>query len=48
MLESFPKNYQSVLAAIDAIDPVAYDRNRNYINGAVTKLSPYILRGVIK
>lgn len=32
---------------IDAIDPVAYATSRNYLNGAVTRLSPYISRGVI-
>ena len=30
-----------------AIDPVKYGSTRNYINGAVTHLSPYISRGVI-
>jgi deoxyribodipyrimidine photo-lyase len=29
------------------IDPVAYSRNRNFINGAVTGLSPYIRHGCI-
>ncbi len=30
-----------------SIDPVAYARTRNYVDGAVTRLSPYISRGVI-
>lgn len=29
------------------IDPVAYGRTRNFLNGAVTRLSPYLSRGVI-
>jgi deoxyribodipyrimidine photo-lyase len=32
---------------IDRIDTERYARSRNYENGAVTKLSPYISRGVI-
>lgn len=47
MIDSFPTDYQSVLMAIDAIDPIAYAANRNYVDGNVTYLSPYISRGVI-
>jgi len=36
-----------VLLCIDAIDPVRYDKTRNYLDGAVTWLSPYITHGVI-
>lgn len=43
----FSTNYTDVLAAIDAIDPIAYGETRNYLTGAVTRLSPYISRGVI-
>jgi deoxyribodipyrimidine photo-lyase len=32
---------------IETIEPVSYAKNRNYIDGAVSKLSPYISRGVI-
>ena len=32
---------------IDQIDPVAYARTRNFIDGRVSYLSPYISRGVI-
>ena len=32
---------------IHTIQPVYYAKNRNYIDGAVSKLSPYISRGVI-
>ncbi len=34
-------------AIIDDIDPIAYSRTRNNLDGAVTRLSPYITRGVI-
>jgi deoxyribodipyrimidine photo-lyase len=44
---SFPTDYTSILERIHAIDPVRYANSRNYANGAVTYLSPYISRGVI-
>jgi len=37
----------NVLMRIDAIDPARYDKTRNYLDGAVTWLSPYITHGVI-
>jgi len=43
----FPTTYTEILQRIDAIDPINYGRTRNYIDGAVTYLSPYISRGVI-
>jgi deoxyribodipyrimidine photo-lyase len=43
----FTTSYQNILEQIDAIDPIEYGKSRNYIRGAVTKLSPYISRGVI-
>jgi deoxyribodipyrimidine photo-lyase len=43
----FPTDYKSILERIDEIDPVSYGKTRNYIDGAVTGLSPYISRGVI-
>ncbi|MFM7218023.1 MAG: FAD-binding domain-containing protein [Bacteroidota bacterium] len=39
--------YQELLDRIDKIDPAEYARSRNFLNGAVTRLSPYISRGVI-
>jgi deoxyribodipyrimidine photo-lyase len=36
-----------ILELIEIIDPIKYARTRNYLDGAVTKLSPYISRGVI-
>lgn len=47
MQSPFTADYNEVLRKIEAIDPVAYGKSRNYINGAVTRLSPYISRGVI-
>jgi len=43
----FPTSYSEVLQRVRIIDPVKYGRTRNYINGAVTHLSPYISRGII-
>jgi deoxyribodipyrimidine photo-lyase len=44
---TFPTSYKEILKRIDAIDPLKYRASRNYINGAVSYLSPYISRGVI-
>jgi len=44
---SFATDYASVWAKVDQIDPVKYGKTRNYVNGDVTYLSPYISRGVI-
>lgn len=43
----FPTSYDSILQRISKIDPVKYGCSRNFIDGAVTHLSPYISRGVI-
>lgn len=43
----FSTQYQEILQGIHAVDPVKYAASRNFINGAVTRLSPYISRGVI-
>lgn len=40
-------DYDEILKQIDLINPVNYSRNRNFIDGSVSKLSPYISRGVI-
>lgn len=44
---NFPTNYSSILKRVDAIDPIGYAKTRNFIDGGVTYLSPYISRGVI-
>jgi len=43
----FTVEYASILKKIDAINPVKYAHSRNYIDGQVNYLSPYISRGVI-
>ncbi|MFM7080301.1 MAG: FAD-binding domain-containing protein [Bacteroidota bacterium] len=47
MRTDFPTNYASILERINQIDPLAYGKSRNFLNGAVTYLSPYVSRGVI-
>lgn len=46
-LIAFPTDYNSIIARIDQIKPVDYGKSRNFIDGAVTYLSPYISRGVV-
>ncbi|MFT7627529.1 MAG: deoxyribodipyrimidine photo-lyase [Ulvibacter sp.] len=43
----FPTSYIEILQRIRNIDPIKYGSTRNYINGSVTYLSPYISRGII-
>ncbi len=43
----FPTTLEAILERVAAIDPVAYGPTRNYLDGAVSYLSPYISRGVI-
>ena len=43
----FDTDYEAILLKIDEIDPIKYGHSRNYIDGAVTYLSPYISRRVI-
>ncbi len=40
-------SYKKILEKIEAADVIRYAGSRNYIDGAVTYLSPYISRGVI-
>ena len=40
-------NYDSLLDRLSKIDPIAYGKTRNFTHGAVTRLSPYIARGVL-
>lgn len=44
---AFPSSIGAIKQEIYSIDPSEYGRTRNFGNGAVTKLSPYISRGVI-
>ena len=43
----FPTSYAEILQRIRYIDPIRYGTTRNYINGTVSYLSPYISRGVV-
>ena len=47
MENEFTVDYASILKKIEAINPVKYAHSRNYIDGQVNYLSPYISRGVI-
>lgn len=44
----FPSQYNEIISRIEQIDARKYEKTRNFINGAVTYLSPYIARGVIQ
>ncbi|WP_439506096.1 FAD-binding domain-containing protein [Sediminibacterium sp.] len=44
----FPTNYTAIIERIEQIDAKQYERTRNFMNGAVSYLSPYISRGVIQ
>ena len=39
--------YNKIIKKMDLIDPVKYSRDRNFVDGSISKLSPYISRGVI-
>lgn len=43
----FPTEYDAILDRIATLDPVGYGKSRNYVDGAVSYLAPYISRGVI-
>jgi deoxyribodipyrimidine photo-lyase len=45
--DAFPPSRAEALARIAAIDVGAYERSRNHLDGAVTRLSPYITHGVV-
>ena len=40
-------DYKVLLEQLNSIKPIEYGFNRNYIDGEVTRLSPYISRGVL-
>ena len=46
-MQLFTTKYDEILKKLDSINPVKYAVTRNFKNGHVTKLSPYISRGVI-
>lgn len=43
----FEPTLQAALARIDAIRPGVYARTRNHLDGAVTRLSPYLTHGFV-
>lgn len=43
----FPTDDASIRARIASINPIAYAKSRNFVDGAVTYLSPYISRGAV-
>ena len=43
----FTTDLATILERVEQIDPIRYARTRNFIDGDVTYLSPYISRGVI-
>ncbi|NLR91198.1 FAD-binding domain-containing protein [Flammeovirga agarivorans] len=43
----FPTTYEEIIERIERFSPVKYGATRNYIDGNVSYLSPYISRGVI-
>ena len=47
MENKFTVDYASILNKIEVINPVKYAHSRNYIDGQVNYLSPYISRGVL-
>ncbi len=40
-------DYSEILQKLEKINPIKYTKDRNFLDGSVTKLSPYISRGVI-
>jgi deoxyribodipyrimidine photo-lyase len=47
LLTLFPTSYALILERLSRINAIKYAKTRNFINGDVTYLSPYISRGVI-
>ncbi len=47
LFSEFPVDRASVRYRVEQINPLQYGKTRNFIDGAVTRLSPYISRGII-
>ncbi len=45
--QEFPTQLSAIQERITKINPLAYAKTRNFLTGAVTRLSPYLSRGVI-
>ena len=39
--------FDDIIEKLNQINPVKYSKDRNFIDGSVSKLSPYISRGII-
>ena len=46
-IELFPTSWAEIRQRVVKVDPIRYGKTRNYLDGAVTYLSPYISRGVL-
>ena len=44
----FEPTMAAALARIDAVQPNIYARTRNHLDGAVTRLSPYLTHGFVQ
>ncbi|NCP67210.1 deoxyribodipyrimidine photolyase [bacterium] len=44
---NFYTDYETILKRIRAIDPIKYAKTRNFVNGEVSYLSPYVTHGII-
>ncbi len=46
-MTDFKPTLQAARARLSAVNPDAYARSRNVLNGAVTRLSPYVTHGIL-
>jgi deoxyribodipyrimidine photo-lyase len=46
-MTSFPTDYDAIEVLMSVYNPNSYSRTRNFLDGNVSRLSPYISRGVI-
>lgn len=46
-MPEFPTTFNDILTRIDQLDMAAYSESRNYLEGTVSRLSPYISRGAV-
>jgi deoxyribodipyrimidine photo-lyase len=47
LLTQFPPTREAAYARLAAVNPAAYARTRNALDGAVTRLSPYLTHGLL-
>ena len=45
--QHFNMRFEQIQEVISSIDPIQYSKTRNFFNGRVSRLSPYVSRGVI-